>query len=273
LKDDAATVKAILAQLTPQASTEFSIAMIESIAESRVDDAAKLMIGKWSTFTPAARTAAVNVMMRRVPWTQALLNGIKEKRLARNDLTASDWQTLKSHRERAIARLARELDTTVTNPDRLKVLEAMLPALEKKGDVALGQQLYVARCAQCHVFNGAGGKLGPDLTGIGQRGTKEILAEIVDPNRSVEANYRAWEVETKARNHISGRLDSETQTTVELLDATGKRHVIERKDIRTMNVSNFSVMPVGLIDTLKHEEVASLLEYLKTGHKPAAAAH
>jgi putative heme-binding domain-containing protein len=270
LKDDAATIKTILAQITPQASSDFSAMLLQSIADSRADDAAGLMIAKWSALTPPARAAAVNVMLRRVPWTAALLKGIEQRKLARNDLTASDWQTLKSHRDREIAALARKLDTTQTNPDRVKVIEAMLPALAVKGDVAMGQKLYVARCAQCHAFNGAGGKLGPELSGIGVRDTKEILAEIIDPNRSVEANYRAWEVETKSRNHYSGRLDAETQTTVELLDATGQRHVIERKDIRSMNVSNLSVMPVGLIDTLNHHEVSSLLEYLKTGRVPQA---
>ncbi|MEA2735190.1 MAG: hypothetical protein QOE14_1641, partial [Humisphaera sp.] len=45
--------------------------------------------------------------------------------------------------------------------------------------------------------------------------------------------------------------------------------VIPRKDIRSMTVSALSVMPVGLIDTLKPQEVSSLLEFLKTGHVPA----
>ncbi len=89
------------------------------------------------------------------------------------------------------------------------------------------------------------------------------------PNRSVEANYRMSDIETKARDHFSGRLNAETQTTVDLLDATGQTHVIERKDIRSMNISPLPVMPVGLVDTLKHEEVSSLLEYLKTGHAPS----
>jgi len=205
-------------------------------------------------------------MLRRAPWSRTLLKSIEDKKLARNDLTASDWQILKASRERDISSLARQLDTTTTNADRLKVLEAMLPALEMKGDIAAGQKVFSTLCTQCHAFNGQGGKLGPELTGIGTRDLKEILAEIVDPNRSVEANYRSWDIETRSRDLFSGRLDAETQTTVELLDATGQRHVIQRKDIRSMNASSMSVMPVGLIDTLTHEEVAGLLQFLKTGH-------
>jgi putative heme-binding domain-containing protein len=270
LRDDGATVTQILAQVTPQASNELARLLIQSLADSRVDGAGEQIVAAWRNFTPDARAAAVGVMLRRAPWTRAMLKGIADKKLARSDLTASDWQVLKSHRERDIARLAGQLDTTTTNPDRLKVLEAMLPALEGKGDLAVGQKLFTQLCVQCHAHNGQGGKIGPELTGIGSRDPKEILAEIVDPNRSVEANYRMWDIETRSRDHFSGRLNAETQTTVELLDATGKTHVIQRKDIRSMNISALSVMPVGLVDTLKHEEVSSLLEYLKTGHAPAA---
>ncbi|HEV2293201.1 MAG TPA: PVC-type heme-binding CxxCH protein [Tepidisphaeraceae bacterium] len=268
LRDDPATIKTILAQVTPQASSELSRMLILALADSREDAVAGHILAKSAILTPAARAAAVSVMMRRVPWTNAMLKAIQERKLTRGDLTASDWQTLKTHRDRGIALLARKLDTTETNPDRLKVLEAMRPALEMKGDIAVGQKLFTQLCAQCHTFNGQGGNLGPDLTGIASRGPTELLAEIIDPNRSVEANYRAWDIETKSRDHFSGRLNAETQTTVELLDATGQRHVIQRENIRSMTASNFSVMPVGLVDTLKHEEVASLLEYLKTGHPP-----
>jgi hypothetical protein len=142
----------------------------------------------------------------------------------------------------------------------------MLPALQQKGDVAAGQKVFTTLCAQCHTFNGQGGKVGPELSGIAARDPKEILADIVDPNRSVEANYRMWTIETKDGDSYSGRLDTETQTTVEMLDATGERHVIARKDIQSMNASTLSVMPVGLIDPLKPADVASLMEFLKTGH-------
>jgi len=266
LKDDADMSAAILQLVSPQAPQELSRSLILALADSRADDTADRIIARWKSFTPDARGAAVSVMLRRAPWTMTMLRAIEDKKLGRNDLTASDWQTLKSSRDRAISRKARELDTTQTNPDRLKVLEGMLPALEKKGDLAVGQQLFTNLCSKCHTFNGAGGKLGPELSGIGTRDPKEILADIIDPNRSVEANYRAWDIETKSRDLYSGRLDAETQTTVELLDATGQKHVVQRKDIRTMNVSALSVMPVGLIDTLKPEEVSSLMQYLKSGH-------
>jgi putative membrane-bound dehydrogenase-like protein len=266
IADTPASIDAILGQINPQTGAELSRLLIGALGDSRQDAAASQILAKWNDFTPAARKAAVAVMMRRVPWTLTMLDGIRNKKLTRGDLAASDWQTLRLHKDRQVAALAKMLDTNQMDPNRQKVLEKMLPALANAGDVAAGQKLFTTRCAQCHTFNGQGGKVGPELSGIVARDPKEILADIVDPNRSVEANYRLWTIDTNDGDSYSGRLDTETQTSVELLDAVGERHVIQRKDIATMNASNLSVMPVGLIDDLKPAEVASLMEFMKTGH-------
>lgn len=267
LSDDPVTIDAILDQVNPRAGADLSRGMIAALSDSRLDGAAAQIIAKWANFTPAARKTAIGVMMRRAPWTLEMLNAIEAKKLTRGDLAASDWQALRLHKDKSIATLAKKLDANQMDPNRQKVLDKMLPALANKGDIANGQKLFTTRCAVCHTFNGAGGKVGPELSGIGARDPKEILADIVDPNRSVEANYRMWTIETNDGDSYSGRLDTETQTSVELLDATGEKHVIARKDIANMNASTLSIMPVGIIDDFKPEETAALMEYLtKTVH-------
>ena len=112
--------------------------------------------------------------------------------------------------------------------------------------------------------------MGPELTGVGSRAPEEILIEIVDPNRSLEANYRAWSPETKDGRNLSGRLDSEDQSSVELLDVSGQRHVVPRNQIAVLEAGDLSLMPVGLIDDLSDADVASLVRFLsaskETGH-------
>ena len=78
--------------------------------------------------------------------------------------------------------------------------------------------MFESSCAICHKIDGKGGAVGSELTGIGSRDRADILLEIMDPNRSVEANYRLWSVSTKDGNSYSGRLEAETRTTVEILD-------------------------------------------------------
>ena len=77
----------------------------------------------------------------------------------------------------------------------------------------------------------------------------------------MEGNFRLWIVQTRDGQTISGRLDAETQTTVELLDATGKSQVIQRKDIKRMVSTPNSVMPEGF-ELLPENDLANLLAFL-----------
>ena len=124
-------------------------------------------------------------------------------------------------------------------------------------------------CAVCHTIAGQGGKVGPDLTGIGARDRTDILLEILDPNRSVEANYQLWTVNTKDGETYAGRLESETQTTVEILDTAGQKHVLQRKDIASLQSSATSIMPNGF-EALPPDDLKALLAFLaESGHEGA----
>jgi len=57
-------------------------------------------------------------------------------------------------------------------PTRPRVL---LPLAKEKGDPVRGKEVFTATCAVCHIFNGQGGKVGPDLTGIAARDRSEIF--------------------------------------------------------------------------------------------------
>lgn len=138
----------------------------------------------------------------------------------------------------------------------------MLPLADRKGDPAKGKAVFTTICSKCHRMAGEGGKVGPELTGIGVRGRKDILLDIVDPNRSVEANYRLWQIKTVDGQVLAGRLDTETATSIELYDVEGKSRVIQRKDVEMMKASSLSIMPVGLIDALPEDDVAGLIEFL-----------
>jgi len=268
LDDTAASAKLILAPIKPQSDADLAVALVTAMADSKSDDTGGAILAQWKQFTPAPRRAAVTVMLRRAPWAKQLLEAIKADEIPRGDLAAEHWQQLSLHADKSIASLAKELNKVSNNVDRQKIYQAMLPHLNAKGDIKTGEAIFTKTCAQCHTFEGKGGQVGPPLTGIGARDPKEILAEIIDPNRSLEANFRLWTITTTEGDIISGRLDTESRTTIEILDTQGKRHVIQRADIDDVNASVLSIMPPGLIDMLKPHEVSSLMQYLMTSkHK------
>ena len=173
---------------------------------------------------------------------------------------------MKLAQDAALAERAARLEGEAGGPtseDRAAVLAQLGSAADLAGDPARGQELFEKNCAVCHTLGGQGGEVGPVLDGIGSRDPRDLLVAVVDPNRSVEANYRMWVAWTLDGRTLSGRLASESRTAIELLDAEGQRLVVQRDEIEELCAQTISVMPEGLVDTWPAEDVAALLAWLR----------
>jgi putative heme-binding domain-containing protein len=202
--------------------------------------------------------------LRRPAWTRALLAGLDKGQIDKDDLSLDQVQLLSRHPDKAIAAQATKLlarGGRLPSPDRQKVLDTLLPLAKLHGDKAAGKAVFEKNCAKCHRFGDLGQNIGPDLSGIAVRDRAEILTDILDPNRSVEGNYRQYTIETKKGAVLSGLLAAETRTTVELLDQDGKRRVVLREDIDTFAQSRLSLMPEGF-EKLPKDDLVSLLDFL-----------
>ena len=62
--------------------------------------------------------------------------------------------------------------------------------------------VFEKNCMVCHTIEGKGGKVGPDLTGIGARPKVDNLIQILDPNRSVEGTYKQWTAKHRRRRDL-----------------------------------------------------------------------
>ncbi|MBI4662751.1 MAG: ThuA domain-containing protein [Verrucomicrobia bacterium] len=257
------TLEFVIEQVSLLTPPSLGTGLVNALAESRGAEAGRVLISGWPRFTPTVRRAATSALMRRPEWTRALLDAVQNGAIGRTDLAVEHWAQLKQNPNPIIARRAERLAAPVggISAEREEVVKKLLPLAREKGDSARGREVYAANCAVCHTFDGQGGKVGPELTGISVRDRTDILLEILDPNRSVEANYRLWNVTSKDGETLSGRLEVETQTTVELLDTTAQKHIIQRKDIATMSGSQLSIMPTGF-EALPSDDLKALLEYL-----------
>lgn len=265
LNDTAANVDAILARITPQCAPSLASGLASSLASSRLDTTGPALLKRFKLLPPTARKAAIDVMLRRASWHLALLDSLESARLSRSDLSTEQLQLLTavSSDPATILRAKKIANSTgrAADPDRQKMIDRLLPLADAKGDVKLGKSIFEKNCLVCHTFAGNGGKVGPDLTGIGKNPRREILLNIIDPNRSVEGNFQLWIIQTKDGQTITGRLDNESQATVQLLDAAGKQQIVQRKDIKRMASSGVSVMPEGF-EQLPAKELTDLLQFL-----------
>jgi putative heme-binding domain-containing protein len=267
LDDKSETIDIVLKQVSLLTAPALATGFVQALAASRNPQTGEALTQHWDQLTPAVRRAAIAALMRRVDWAMALLDAIEKGGIRGTDLATEHWSQLKQNPNRSVAGRAQKLSAVsgAISADREEIVKTLIPLAREPGDAARGKEVFTANCANCHTFNGQGGKIGPDLSGIAARDRTEILLDILDPNRSVEANYRLWNVTTKNGDTFSGRLETETQTSVEILDITAQKHVVQRKDIATLEASQLSIMPTGF-EALPREDLKSVLEYLAGAH-------
>jgi putative heme-binding domain-containing protein len=267
LDDKLESADLVLQPVSLLATPELANGLISALGESRQKETASSILKALDRMTPAVRRSAIATLIRKRDWANALMDAIEAKQLAPADIAPDQWSQLKQNPSRSIASRANRLSSigAAISADRQEIVSKLLPLAKESGDAQHGKEVFTATCAICHTFNGQGGKIGPDLSGIAARDRTEILLDILDPNRSVEANYRLWNVTTKTGDTFSGRLETETQTSVEILDTTGQKHAIQRKEIASMQASNNSIMPNGF-EALPPEDLKSLLTYLTETH-------
>ena len=267
LQDQADVAEAILNEISLLSSPELAGGLLASLGVSTDIGTAEAILERWSMFTPAVRRAAIGVLLRRPEWSLVLLDAVHDSSISRTDIPPEYWSQLRRNPNRRVAGYADRIAnaSAAISSDRAEIVERLLPLARERGDAARGKIVYDAYCAICHKFNGHGGAVGPDLTGIESRPREDVLLEILDPNRSVEANYRLWNVTTTDGTTYSGRMESESQTTVEILDVAAQKYVIQRKDIETLQASEQSIMPIGF-EAIPAEDLTALLEYLATPH-------
>lgn len=146
----------------------------------------------------------------------------------------------------------------------------LAPVLEKglKGrSFQKGRELFGAvACAACHRFNDEGGSYGPDLTGVvGRFSPKDLLESIVQPNKEVSDQYAPVVVTQKDGEQITGRVvnlnDNNVMISPNMFDPN-EIVSVNRNNVVSMEPSKISLMPEGLINTLREEEILDLVAYL-----------
>jgi putative heme-binding domain-containing protein len=130
-----------------------------------------------------------------------------------------------------------------------------------------GRQMFGdARCFGCHRFNGEGGALGPDLTGLaGRFDSRAILESVVEPSKVISDQYAAVQIQTLSGKVVVGRIVNLhghiMSVNTNMLDPKAIQNV-DQREIEVMAPSRVSMMPVGLLNTLNEEEILDLMAFL-----------
>jgi len=263
-------VEALLEQVVPQSTPELSAGIVRALGASRTQGLVARLVEKSNAMPPDFRKESVRTLLARPETTKELIAAIGEGKLSIQDLQLDQRQLLRDHpdaeiRESALAMM--KSSGGIPNADRQKLVETWMPLTTESGDAASGKASFQKHCALCHRHGELGANIGPDLTGMAVHPKSELLVHILDPNRSVEGNFRTYNVQTVDGSIVTGMLAGESKTAIEIINVQGKREVVLREDIDQLIGSQKSLMPEGFESQMAQAEMRDLLEFLTSKGK------
>jgi putative heme-binding domain-containing protein len=130
-----------------------------------------------------------------------------------------------------------------------------------------GRKLFGdAGCASCHRFDMDGAAVGPDLTNVaGRFSVRDLLESIVEPSKVISDQYGAIVIKKKDGEMVTGRvgnLSGDDLMVIENMFAPNDFKNVRRQDIESIEPSKVSMMPEGLFNTLKEDEIQDLVAFL-----------
>lgn len=180
-------------------------------------------------------------------------------------------ETLKPHLAKFSERVRREAESLYRQLDidatkQRARLETLVSTL-KGGDIRRGQSVFnstKAACSSCHAIGYLGGRVGPDLTRIGQiRTERDLLEAIVFPSISFVRSFEPVVVATREGKVYNGVARKDAPDEVILSTGPNEEARIARGDIEEMRPGTVSIMPAGLDQQLTPADLADLVAFLK----------
>ena len=130
------------------------------------------------------------------------------------------------------------------------------------GDAARGAAAFRTRCAGCHMVNGAGGRMGPDLSDVGaKRSPSNLRTSILDANASIVPGWAIAHVTLAKGGTVTGVKINEDQFSVMIREANGRIHHIAKPDATRIDVDPRSSMP-SYRGVIPESELTDLVAYL-----------
>jgi putative membrane-bound dehydrogenase-like protein len=147
---------------------------------------------------------------------------------------------------------------------RLELLSSTLPT----GSPTAGKQVFANRqagCYLCHRIGNEGGRVGPDLSTIGQRrNQRDLLEAVIFPSSSLARGYESHALLLTDGRALTGLITRETADSIVLRGSDQNEIRIRRDHVEEMKPSPLSIMPAGLENALSKQQLADLIAYLQT---------
>ncbi|HYV26719.1 MAG TPA: PVC-type heme-binding CxxCH protein [Candidatus Eisenbacteria bacterium] len=274
------SVPVLLAILEKSKSEKLRAAALAALQRFPDPHIAQRLLEFYPTFGADLRNRVRNALCSRSVWARVLVNGVEASRIAPTEVTFDQLRQIVLLNDAPLNQLIEkrwgkvqsespEEKKNFINELRLVLKPSGAAGRSGAGNALEGKMLFQQACGVCHKFFGEGNTIGPDLTTADRKNTEFLLMNIVNPNAYIRPEYASFELTTKDDEAISGLMVESTPASVTILDRNNQRHVLARAQIKELRESQVSLMPEGLLEALKPQQIMDLFSYLQSNEPPS----
>jgi len=157
----------------------------------------------------------------------------------------------------------------------IRSVEVKAPA-RPTGSDAHGKELFYgdANCSLCHMVEGRGGRVGPELTAVGGSRTREAIIDSVrNPSRRLAGGltestkefpqeYETITAVTADGKEVKGVALNEDSFSIQIMDTSEQIHLLEKDKLRSFKKSRESMMPKYDATVLSDKDLDDIVAYL-----------
>ncbi len=146
------------------------------------------------------------------------------------------------------------------------------------GNAAQGKKLFYgdANCSSCHMVNGKGGRIGPDLSSVGGSRRTDALIESVrkpsarlawgltEPTKEFPQEYEHVTVITDDGREFEGVTLNEDSFTLQMIDTSERLQLLQKDKLKSCEVTRKSLMPAYNPDTLSDKDLNDIIAFLQS---------
>ncbi|MBT5911095.1 MAG: c-type cytochrome, partial [Opitutae bacterium] len=227
--------------------------------------APRILLSRYPKLGSEEKNIVIETLASRKPYARALVSAMSKGIVSKGDIPTYVARNLQAMLGQSFERVYGKVQPVSVGKDKLiaKYKAMVLASDMSRADASKGRAIYQRTCLACHIMYGEGGKIGPELTGSNRSDLDYFLLNVLAPSYDVPEGYRMVTITSKDGQVSVGNVIEENANKV-VLNMVGQQSVIAKSDVKTRITSKISMMPEGLLLTLKDPEILDLIKYLRT---------
>ncbi len=250
-------------------SRELGVDAVQGLSIFNESSTWEKLLNSYGKLRPETQAAIIKVLSSRKESADVLLRSVASGVISQEHISAFYIRQMRSLGDESItARLDAfwpDLTPQPLSQAKQKLLEKYTKTYTKekiaKGDAKKGKLLFQKNCGSCHKLFGEGGTAGPDLTGSNRQNLEYIFMNVVDPSSEVAESFQVSNVILNDGRILTGVLSAKSDRMLNI-QLPEEVVPIEKNKILSIQKTEESLMPEGLLDLIPEPDRVHLLKYL-----------